>query len=358
MPLRIGMYHCKVPHPGRKPGGVEVVVHQLANVLAQRGHDVRVLTYSTPPPDAVYDVTRLRPAGAEERKVVRQYLAPWLFNVRSFDEFDVFHCHGDDWFWLRRDLPTVRTFYGSALNEARSATSWKRRLDQSLIFALEQVARSRATSTYAIGPDSQAIYGTDGLLGIGTDVPAEVSPRAGPPAILFIGTWEGRKRGRLLHHVFTEHVRARHPDAELWMVADRCEPAPGVTWYESPTDAELRGLLRRATIFCLPSSYEGFGIPYIEAMAHGVPVVATANPGAELVLDRGRYGRIVADDDLGATLSGLLDSPEERAALATLGRERAEAFAWPRIAEDYEAAYAEAISRWRDARRPNGTPRA
>jgi phosphatidylinositol alpha-mannosyltransferase len=349
------MYHCKVPHPGRKPGGVEVVVHRLANVLARRGHQVNLLTYSSPPPDAVYDVTRLRPAGAEERKLLRQYVGPWLFNLRSFEDFDVFHCHGDDWFWLRRGLPTVRTFYGSALNEARSATSWKRRLDQSLIFGLEQLSRNRATSTYAIGPDSQAIYGTDGILGIGTEVPESVSPPSGPPAILFIGTWEGRKRGKLLHRVFTEQVRPRHPDAELWVVADQCDPAPGVVWHGSPTDEQLSDLLRRASVFCLPSTYEGFGIPYIEAMAHGVPVVASPNPGSEMVLDRGRYGRIVADEALGETLSGLLDDAGSRAELSRLGRERAQDYAWPRIAETYEAAYAEAISRWRGGRQPNGT---
>jgi phosphatidylinositol alpha-mannosyltransferase len=352
------MYHCKVPHPGRKPGGVEVVVHRLANVLARRGHDVRVLTFSDRPPDADYEVERLRPHGGGDSKVMRQYLAPWAMNLRSFDAFDVFHCHGDDWFWLRRDLPTVRTFYGSALNEARTAASWKRKLDQSFVFALEQLSRGLATSTYAIGPDSQAIYGTDGLLLIGTDVPDAVSAPAGPPAILFVGTWEGRKRGRLLHQVFTEQVRPRHPDAELWVVADHCEPADGVIWHGSPTDEQLRELMSRASVFCLPSTYEGFGIPYIEAMAQGVPVVATPNPGAELVLDRGRYGRIVEDAELGETLSGLLADAGARSELSALGRERAQDFAWSRVAESYEAAYADAISRWPGSRRRNGTPRA
>jgi glycosyltransferase involved in cell wall biosynthesis len=331
------------------------VVHRLANVLARRGHDVRVLTFSDPPPDAEYRVQQLRPHGGGDSKIMRQYLAPWLMNVRELGDLDVFHCHGDDWFWLRRELPTVRTFYGSALNEARTATSWKRKIDQSLLFGLEQVSRRLATSTYAIGPDSQAIYGTDGLLLIGTDIPDEVrGPEGGPPAILFVGTWAGRKRGQLLHDVFTRQVRPKHPEAELWMVSDHCEPAPGVVCHGSPTDERLRELLSRASVFCLPSTYEGFGIPYIEAMAHGVPVVASPNPGAELVLDRGRYGRIVADDALGETLSELIGDPTARAALARVGRERAQEFAWSRVAESYEAAYADAINRWRESRRRRG----
>ena len=44
-------------------------------------------------------------------------------------------------------------------------------------------------------------------------------------------------------------------------------------------------LYQQAWLFCLPSSYEGFGVPYIEAMSCGTPVVATPNAGAREVLE-------------------------------------------------------------------------
>ena len=347
------MYHCKLPEPGRKPGGVEVFVHRLAGALAERGHEVRFFSYSPRPADARYRVTQLRPPGAGDSMVMRQYVMPWRFNFGAFDGHDVVHFHGDDWFWLRRGLPSVRTFYGSALNEARTAASWRRRIDKAAVFGLELLAGHLADATYGIGPDSQIIYQTDGLLGLGVDAPAEASRPHPRPAILFIGTWSGRKRGAMLHRVFADTVRARVPEAELWMVSDACEPAPGVTWFRSPGDLELGQLLSRAWVFCLPSTYEGFGIPYLEAMSHGVPVVATPNIGAEMLLEGGRAGMIASDEQLGEALVRALTDDSLRERLGREGRRRAADFSWDAVTEAYEAAYRLAIARWSDRRQLN-----
>jgi phosphatidyl-myo-inositol alpha-mannosyltransferase len=346
-PLRIGMYHCRLPEPHRKPGGVEVFVDRLARALSRRGHELTVHTFSTELAPAPYAVRTMRPRQAGGNPIVRQYLAPWLLNVRPRMDFDVFHFHGDDWFCFRRPLPTVRTFYGSALLESLSATSAKRRIDQGVVFLLEQLAGRLADARYGIGPDSRLLYRADGVLQLGIDPPADRHAPGPVPSILFVGTWEGRKRGRLLHDAFQRHVRPRFPDAELWMVSDRCEPGPGVTWHREPSDEEIQGLMRRAWAFCLPSSYEGLGIPYLEAMTWGVPVVATPNPGAEDLLAGGRAGLIVEADELGETLVRLLGDADLRTRLADAGRRRAGDFAWDAICERYEHAYALAQERWR-----------
>jgi glycosyltransferase involved in cell wall biosynthesis len=339
------MYHCRLPEPGRKPGGVEVFVDRLAGALARRGHDVTMHTFSTEAPAKPYAVHVMRPASAGGNPVVRQYLAPWLLNVRPRMDYDVFHFHGDDWFCFRRPVPTVRTFYGSALLESLSATSAKRRIDQAVVFLLEQLAARLADARYGIGSDSRLLYRADGVLQLGVDPPEGERAPSPAPSILFVGTWEGRKRGRLLHEAFQSVVRPRFPDAELWMVSERCEPGPGVTWVRDPSDAEIQSLLRRAWAFALPSSYEGLGIPYLEAMAWGVPVVATPNPGAEDLLEAGRAGRIVEPEDLGSTLVGILGDDALRRELGEAGRRRAADFTWDRICEHYEAAYALARER-------------
>jgi len=343
--MRIAMYHFNLPQPGRKPGGVEVFVDRLANAMVGRGHEVEVLTYSPAPAGALYRTRRLRPHSTEHRRFLRQYGSPWLMNFQSFEGFDVAHFHGDDWFFLRRNLPVVRTFHGSALLEALSAVSIKRRLDKALIFPLELLAARLATSSYGVGADSEIIYRTDGLLNLGVDLPDRAPQPSSNPSILFIGTWGGRKRGSFLHEVFRREIRTAIPNAELWMVSDECEPAEGVRWIHAPSDAELSDLLTRSWSFCLPSSYEGFGIPYLEAMAHGVPVIASPNPGSRALL-AGGCGILAEDGDLGRRLVELLDDEKLRDSLVAEGSKRAEEYSWERMAERHEEAYRKAIERW------------
>jgi phosphatidylinositol alpha-mannosyltransferase len=345
--VRIAMYHGTLPAPGRKPGGVDVFVHRLSETLIARGHQVEVISHMAAPPGASYSVRHPPLRAARSSKALRQYVASMLLNLQSFAGFDVAHFHGDDWFLWRRPLPVVRTFHGSALLEARTAASWRRRIDKTIVFGLELLAARLATGVYGVGVDSEVIYKAEGVLPIGVDIVEGDGPRASKPTIAFIGAWEGRKRGALLHRVFTEEVRPALPDAELWMVCDACEPAEGVHWMQAPSDEEVSDLLRRAWVFCLPSSYEGFGIPYLEAMAHGVPVVASSNPGSRGLLAEGRYGVLAEDEKMGGRLVELLGDAELRASIAAAGRERAGEYSWERIAEGYEKAYRQAIERWR-----------
>jgi phosphatidyl-myo-inositol alpha-mannosyltransferase len=346
--MRIGFFNSSLPQAGRKPGGVDKHLHRLANALQEAGHDLTFYTYSEAPPGARYATVRLEPHSVATSMLARATIAPLRLNALDTSELDVLHLHGDDWFFLRRRVPTVRTFYGSALHEARQATRLRRRASQYVTFALEVLSSRLATSTYSLIPSEGSAYRTRGHLACGVDdPPASRGVEAERPSILFVGTWNGRKRGRLLHETFVRDIRRSRPDAELVMVSDHCEPAEGVSWRPSPSDEELRELYLRATVFCLPSSYEGFGIPYIEAMATGTPVVATDNPGARFVLDDGAAGLIVRDDELGASLAGLLRDPARRSELVRAGRERVQEFAWPRIVQAHEAAYREAISRFR-----------
>ncbi len=344
------MYHYTLPQPGRKPGGVEVFVDRLAEAMVKRGHEVEVLTYSSAPTGAQYSTRRMRPRSTEHNRILRQYGSPWLINFQSFEGFDVAHFHGDDWFFVRRRLPVVRTFHGSALLEALNATSLKRRLDQAIVFPLELLAARLATSKYGVGLDSEIIYRTDGLLNLGIDLSDRAPQPSSNPSILFIGTWEGRKRGSFLHEVFRREVRLAIPNAELWMVSDACEPCEGVRWIHAPSDAELSELLMRSWSFCLPSSYEGFGIPYVEAMAYGVPVIASPNPGSRALLADG-CGILAEDSDLGRRLVELLSDKALRDSLVAEGRKRAEEYSWESMAERHEEAYRKAIERWNTGKR-------
>jgi glycosyltransferase involved in cell wall biosynthesis len=105
------------------------------------------------------------------------------------------------------------------------------------------------------------------------------------------------------------------------------------------SEEELTRLYGAAWVFCLPSIYEGFGIPYIEAMASGCAVVATPNPGAIDVLDRGRVGVIASSAQLGQALLGLLGSQNARDRLTRDARKAVLRYDVREIAREYEQAY-------------------
>ncbi|MBN1259886.1 MAG: glycosyltransferase family 4 protein [Anaerolineae bacterium] len=98
-------------------------------------------------------------------------------------------------------------------------------------------------------------------------------------------------------------------------------------------EADLPALYRQAEIFAFPSLYEGFGIPPLEAMACGVPVVASsASSVPEVVGDAGLLLDPTAVPAWTAALQALLDSGALRADLRARGRERVRQFTWERAA--------------------------
>ena len=106
---------------------------------------------------------------------------------------------------------------------------------------------------------------------------------------------------------------------------------------------ELAGRYRRAWAFCLPSTYEGFGVPYIEAMASGTAVVTTRNPGSVEVLEGGRWGRLTTDDELGDAIVSVLTDQALRSTAEARGLLRASRYGWDAIITEYEAIYRDVL---------------
>jgi glycosyltransferase involved in cell wall biosynthesis len=109
-------------------------------------------------------------------------------------------------------------------------------------------------------------------------------------------------------------------------------------------DARLLRLLQGATVFVYPSFYEGFGLPVIEAMACGVPVVTSDRSSLPEVA--GGAALLVPPDDLGllaGALSHLVAEPALAAELGARGRERAKIFRWDAAAVAMEEVFREAL---------------
>jgi glycosyltransferase involved in cell wall biosynthesis len=110
------------------------------------------------------------------------------------------------------------------------------------------------------------------------------------------------------------------------------------------TDRELATLYGEAEVAVVPSLYEGFSLPAVEAMACGVPVVATTGGALpEVVGHDGETGLLVPPNDpeaLAGAIARLLDDADLRARLGAAGRERAlTRFTWAVTAEGTAACY-------------------
>jgi glycosyltransferase involved in cell wall biosynthesis len=105
----------------------------------------------------------------------------------------------------------------------------------------------------------------------------------------------------------------------------------------------LAALLKEASVLAFPSLYEGFGFPPLEAMAAGVPVVATRAGSLPEVLGRGASMVDVGDHDgLAQALERVLADPEHRRQLVAAGIDRAASFSWDRCGEGLAKLYREA----------------
>ncbi|MGE2716126.1 glycosyltransferase family 4 protein [Mycolicibacterium litorale] len=115
------------------------------------------------------------------------------------------------------------------------------------------------------------------------------------------------------------------------------------------SDEELAALLASAEVACIPSLYEGFSLPAVEAMASGTPIVASrAGALPEVVGEDGDCARLVAPgdvDELTRALGELLDSPAQRHRLGAAGRRRAlDVFSWESVAAQTVSVYERAMA--------------
>jgi glycosyltransferase involved in cell wall biosynthesis len=295
------------------------------------------------PSDALYAV--VRPAAGSKvthGRFGRVYgFSIWLA-VQDYSKFDVVHAMGDNCL-LNTRVPVVRTIHGAALAEAVHADHVRTKIMFLSVYALELVGVARAAIAVGVSRNSVAYFPWVKnviLESVDLKLFSPSQTKSPLPSILFVGhRLHDRKRADYLIDVYSDHVRAAVPNAELWLVCDDSVETPGVHWFSKLDTAELAELYRRAWVFCLPSSYEGFGRPYLESMASGTPVVATMNPGAMEVLAAGQYGIIAADRRLGDELVNVLRDENKRRAMTSAGLERAKMFDWDLAVDAYENLY-------------------
>ncbi|MCE7885810.1 MAG: glycosyltransferase family 1 protein [Actinobacteria bacterium ATB1] len=177
------------------------------------------------------------------------------------------------------------------------------------------------------------------------------------PYVLWVGTIEPRKNVGTLVSAFAQLVAEKGFDHDLVLVG------PG-GWLDSGLvascdvetlgrrlhligqvgHADLHALYAGADLVAVPSLHEGFGLPVLEAMAHGTPVAHSAIPALDEVA--GSAGRRIPPTDTDAwrdAIGALLSEPDKMAQLAKAGMRRSAEFTWARCAAATLEVYREAV---------------
>lgn len=164
-------------------------------------------------------------------------------------------------------------------------------------------------------------------------------PALGPHVVLAVGRMLASERYKGHDELIDAwpQVRAGVPDAQLLLVghgddvsrlrerAEQVREGRSITFTGFVSPADLDALYRRAALFALPSRGEGFGLVYLEAMAHRLACVGSVHDAARDVIVDGQTGHLVDQNDgdaLAATLVGLLNTPERRLRMGEEGYRR------------------------------------
>lgn len=248
--------------------------------------------------------------------------------------------------WWRK--PLVRRWYGFVQMQKRVA----RKIPD--LLTVSTASAADITADFGVRPSQLQIV----PLGVDTELFRPRSTRL-RGRIIAIASADVPLKGvsHLLQAV--ARLRADHDlDVQLVSKLDRNGPTEKliaelgisdiVTISSGLADEELAALLASAQIACIPSLYEGFSLPAVEAMASGTPIVASrAGALPEVLGVDGNCARLVAPGDVGeltAVLDELLRSPSELARLGANGRRRAEAvFSWKSVADQTVSVYERAI---------------
>lgn len=362
-------------------GGVSEAVHHTALELRRLGHEVDVVTsrFRThrESADGVLRIGRnilLPHLGALANVNAGLTLRRDMDRIYRRGEYDVVHVHEP----LSPTLPLVAierapadavvvgTFHASSRRGVgyRVARPFLRRYSERLDgrIAVSHAAR-RFVSRYFDEDYKVVPNGVD---------PARFHPRVPPldgmesdrPTLLFVGRFVPRKGGQILFKALPR-IRERIPDVRVLVVGD----GPLEGWYRTlarASGAEVRFLgslpareipraYRTADLFVAPSTgQESFGIVHLEAMACGVPIVASDIEGYREVLDAGREAVLFPNRDPAALADAavrVLQEPRLARSMAAAGRAKAERHAWSGIARELEALYLDLVDRKHAARR-------
>jgi phosphatidyl-myo-inositol alpha-mannosyltransferase len=325
--MRIGMV-C--PYSFDVPGGVQSHVLQLAEVMLARGHSVSVLAPSSPHvkvPEYVVSAGRAVPI-PYNGSVARLQFSPAVHGkVRRWladGDFDVLHLHEPNapslsmWALRIAEGPIVATFHASTTKSLTLSVfqGLLRPMHEKIVGRIAVSDLARRWQMEALGSDAVEIPNGVDVAAFASAPLLEGYPRPGK-TVLFLGRYDESRKGMAVLLDALPEVVERFPGVQLLIVGrgDEAELrskagefAGHLRFLGQVDDAGKASALRSADVYCAPNTGgESFGIVLVEAMAAGVPVVASDLHAFRRVLRNGEAGRLVPAEDSAALAAGLVE---------------------------------------------------
>lgn len=309
-----------------EPGGAEVGFLRLARRLRDQGWDIRLTTPSGGAPAGCgFSAEPLDPGGLAGGAGARA-VASWPRARRLSRDVDVTYLNGTV---AGRLLPALRS-----RRTILHVHDMVRRVPRHWHLADVVLADSQAVADRLEGLDAHVVY-----CPVELDAPPAPAPWRdagdGRPVVGFVGRFEPRKGVMDLVEA-APRIRAARPDVRVVLIGDDpydSDPEYAARVRAAGDDVELVGwvhdaaaAMRHLTVLVAPSREEPFGTVLSEAMAAGVPVVATEVDGLPEVVTHGVDGMLVAPGDVDALVAAVLGVLERRDEMSAAARQAARRF--------------------------------
>jgi glycosyltransferase involved in cell wall biosynthesis len=361
-------------------GGVEQHVHHVASRLAQAGVGVEVLTtdllrdtpftrLASPPRQDSFPVTRVRAWRMVDAPHGLGIVAPSMIPAILASGADIIHAHSYGQF------PTFAGSLASALDHSilivtphsdAGRLSWTKRVFDRIVprLTLKAATRVIAVSEHEAACLIKMGVGLDRIRVIpnGVDVGefAEVGPRRDRNELvgLFVGRLDPDQKGldvlvRAMSKLPQNYPLRLRLVGEDWggaellrQLAERLGVADRVTMVGKVPRPEVVREFAEADFLVLPSRFEPFGIVLLEAMAAGLPVVASRVGGIPEIVSEGETGLLVEPDNpdaLAEALRLLCQDESLRFSMGRSARERVKRYAWDSVVPRILSVFAEAL---------------
>jgi len=366
-------------------GGSGVVGTELAMALARRGHRVHLISYEPPVRYLPTDLPVTLHAVDVPQYPLFKYppyllaLANKIVEVARYQHLDVLHVHYAIPHatagllakqMLGGRLPLVTTLHGTDITLLGADPSFYDVIEYSMnesdaLTAVSDALRRETMQRFRLRRPVELVYNF-----VDPEIYSPHARRRCPaprPAdravVVHVSNFRAVKRVPLVVEVFAR--AAADLDAELWLVGDGPDSA------EARRRAAVLGVGERVRfwgqqdnpaawiasgdVMLLPSAQEAFGLAALEAMACGLPVVASRVGGLPEVVSDGETGLLFDPDDVQGMVAGLrslLLDPARRRTLGEAGRRRAvKQFACRHVVPRYEEIYRRAMARDPDTAR-------